>query len=66
MKTTKRILSAALALVLGLALLVPAFAADEPGLYAPIITKQPDMSIGMPYLQAGKDRDFPKSRLLLS
>jgi len=39
MKTTKRILSLLLALALGLALLVPAMAADEDP-YAPIITKQ--------------------------
>jgi len=41
MKTTKRLLSLLLALALGLALCVPAFAADEADPYAPIITKQP-------------------------
>jgi len=53
MKTTKRILAIALALVLGLALFAPvASAADDPN--APIITKQPTKSNGTFYLQAGK------------
>jgi len=45
MKRTKRILSLLLALALGLALLIPAAAADDIDPYAPIITKQPARSV---------------------
>lgn len=41
MAQTKRVLSILLALSLGMALLVPAFATDEPDPNAPVITKQP-------------------------
>jgi len=47
----KRIFCILLALVLGLALVVPAFAAADPN--APIITKQPTRAIPI-YIQAGK------------
>jgi len=47
MKTTKRLLSIALALLLGLAVLAPmASAADDPA-YAPIITVQPKSQVTM-------------------
>ena len=47
MALTKRFLSLALALALGLALIIPTFAADEADPYAPIITKQPSGPLAM-------------------
>jgi len=52
MALTKRFFSIALALLLGLAVFVPAFAADEADPNAPIITKQPTEEF---YVKAGKD-----------
>ena len=54
----KRFLSLALALVLGLAMFIPAFAADAVDPNAPIITKQPGKNAIGFFLKAGEDLEL--------
>jgi len=63
MKTTKRVLSIALACVIALALFVPAIATETANPNAPIITRQPNRP-ARPYVRAGNNLDLSVQAVL--